>query len=388
MLAEAAFCTGCGSCVTICPYHCISMEVDCEGFLYPEVNFQKCIACRLCEKACPVLNGDSLKCSEKSTSYAVQNRNEDIRRKSSSGGVFMPLALSVIEQGGVICAAKYTDNFDVIHSITENRKDICAYCGAKYAQSKAEQCFDEIKDLLNRGRKVLFVGTPCQVAGLNAYLNYPYDNLLLVDMICHGVPSPLVWKKYLEERKRIDADGAELIAVDLRNKSTGWSRYSYSVRFDYKNGKSYSVQQEKDMFMKGFTANLYLRPSCSNCKFKGIERLSDITLGDYWGVWNLYPEFDDNIGTSLVLIHSKKGKKMWEHIQGEFRFFKISNEDAIQYNQSAIKESPASDRRTDFFDGLSQGQQVSDLVQFCLLAQNNKKMSIAQKILSKVFSRN
>ena len=207
-------------------------------------------------------------------------------------------------------------------------------------------------------------------------------------MICHGVPSPLVWRKYLEERKLLDANGTELVAVNLRDKSTGWSRYSYSIRFDYQNGKVYSAHQDKDRFMQGFTSNLYLRPSCSNCKFKGIERISDITLGDFWGVWNQYPEFDDNIGTSLVMIHSAKGQKVWEGILENFRVLEISNEEATQYNPSAIKSSLASNKRTDFYRGLQQGRQVSDMVQIYLSNQNIQKTSIPQRILNKLLHRN
>ena len=160
------------------------------------------------------------------------------------------------------------------------------------------------------------------------------------------------------------------------------------TQYEKQNGKVYSAHQDKDRFMQGFTSNLYLRPSCSNCKFKGIERISDITLGDFWGVWNQYPEFDDNIGTSLVMIHSAKGQKVWEGILENFRVLEISNEEATQYNPSAIKSSLASNKRTDFYRGLQQGRQVSDMVQIYLSNQNIQKTSIPQRILNKLLHRN
>ena len=387
MLPTKNLCNGCGACLTVCSKKCIEMIADEEGFSYPHVNSQKCVSCGLCEKSCPILANKDVQQIHRTKILAAQNKNEDIRRKSSSGGVFTALAQNVIEQGGAVCAAKYSKDFEVVHSIATTREELLSYCGAKYVQSKSEQCFIEIKKMLCQGQKILFVGTPCQIAGLSAFLKHPYDNLVLVDMICHGVPSPLVWRKYLEERKGRDANGAELVAINLRDKSTGWSKYEYSVRFDYQNGKVYSVHQDKDKFMQGFTSNLYLRPSCSNCKFKGIERISDITLGDYWGVWNQHPDFDDNKGTSLVMIHSEKGLEIWESILDNFKFLEITNDEAIQYNPSAIKSSDAADNRTEFYKGLQQGKQVSDLVQSCLSNREESKKSIVRQVWNKMFRR-
>lgn len=388
MLAKRTLCTGCGSCSMICPHHCIDMNEDEEGFLFPNVNFQKCILCGLCKQSCPILTSKSINRTYRTKLFAAQNKNENMRRQSSSGGIFIALALDIIEQGGVVCAAKYSKKFEVVHSMATTKRELLDYCGAKYVQSKTGQCYREIKEMLSQGKKILFVGTPCQIAGLSSFLKHPYSNLVLVDIICHGVPSPLVWRKYLEERRQQDANGAELASINLRDKSSGWSRYGYSIRFDYQNGKVYSVHQNNDSFMQGFTSNLYLRPSCSNCKFKGIERGSDITLGDFWGVWDLYPEFDDNIGTSLLMIHSEKGHKMWKEIRANFRNLEISSEEAIQYNLSVIKSSPAGNMRTAFYRGLRQGKKVSDLVQICLPNQSNQKASIIRRIWYKMLYHN
>lgn len=383
ILAEKSLCMGCGSCAMVCPHHCITMDEDEEGFLYPNINSGRCVSCGLCEKSCPILT-KNVKEIYNTKSFAAQNRSEKIRESSSSGGVFYSLALAIINQGGIVCAAKYSPDFEVIHSIATTKEQLLDYCGSKYAQSRLGQCFVEIKQFLCQGYKVLFVGTPCQVAGLQTFLKRSYDNLFLVDMICHGVPSPLVWKNYLKERKQLDANGSNLLAVNLRDKSTGWSNYSYSVRFEYQNGNVYSVQQNNDRFMQGFIANLYLRPSCSNCKFKGIERCSDITLGDCWGIWNQHPEFDDNNGTSLVMIHSKKGMKIWKDILPNFRTLEISNEQAVQYNPSAIQSSTSAYMRKTFFKNLRQEQQVSDLIQIYLAKQNKGKISIIHRIINKI----
>ena len=386
MLAGKKNCTGCGSCAAVCLHHCINMNQDEEGFLYPVIEKQACISCKLCEQSCPVLTDNTVIRSSKTLSFAAQNKNEDIRRESSSGGIFSALALSVLEDGGAVCAAKYSDDYEVVHDIVTTKEDLRSFYGAKYSQSKAWHCFIRIKEMLQQGRRILFIGTPCQVAGLKAFLNRPFKNLILIDMVCHGVPSPLVWNKYLEERRQQDADGAKISAINLRDKSTGWSNYNYSVRFDYKNGRIYSTCQQQDKFMQGFIANLYLRPSCSRCIFKGIERASDITLGDYWGVWMQHPKFDDNMGTSLVMIHSDKGKKVWDTVEDQFKHLVIDNDEAAQYNPSILQSSIASEKRETFFRGIQQEKTVSDLVQCCLSDQNNENMSIIKKIMYKVFN--
>lgn len=383
-LADKVLCTGCGSCAMTCPCQCITMVEDGEGFLYPHINNKNCISCRMCEKSCPILLNKDIEKTFETNSYAAQNKNDDIRRKSSSGGVFFALASAVMNQEGFVCAAKYSEKFKVIHDITKIEAEIVDYCGAKYAQSDMGKCYERIKNILCQNQKVLFVGTPCQTAGLKAFLKRPYENLLLVDMICHGVPSPLVWKAYLDERKQKDVIDSEIVSVNLRDKSTGWSQYRYSVCFGYQNAQFYSIQQDKDEFMQGFISNLYLRPSCSNCKFKGIERCSDITLGDCWGIWNQHPEFDDNKGSSLVMIHSEKGSQIWDSISENFKILEISNEEAVEYNPSAMVSSKASDKREEFFKGFQQGKSICELVKFCLSNQDKGDVSIIHRVWNKL----
>lgn len=348
MLPEIAQCCGCGSCAAVCPQNCISMVADREGFRYPAIDATKCIRCRLCEKACPILSAPQV--SERVTALAAQNKDETVRRRSSSGGVFSALAEYVTARGGSVCAAAYDARFEVRHVLIDSPEAIDALRGAKYAQSRTEQSFHEIRERLTAGQMVLFVGTPCQCAGLKAYLGRDFENLLTVDMVCHGVPSPKVWSHYLREQER--EAGSKLRSVNLRSKSTGWSRYAYSVEMTFENGTNYSAPQGKDPFLQGFVRNLYLRPSCSACSFKGTARCSDLTLGDYWGIWDQHPEFDDDRGTSMLLLHSEKGRVAWQHISDNFRVLDVSVQDAVAQNPSAIHSSVPHPRREDFFHEL------------------------------------
>lgn len=371
-------CTGCGGCAAICPKSCITMIADKEGFLYPQVQQSDCINCNLCEKVCPLLKRPAL--SKRTQALAAQNQDSSVRSTSSSGGVFTALAELVLREGGAVCAAVYGEDFSVQHKIAVTSDDIASMRGAKYAQSNIGQLYPELKELLDEDQSVLFVGTPCQCAGLKAYLGKDYSKLLLVDMICHGVPSPAVWHAYLQWRKKKDASGSAIDTVNLRSKSTGWSRYAYSVNITYLNGCAYSVPQGEDPFMSGFAQNLYLRPSCSNCAFKGVERCSDLTLGDCWGIWDSHPEFDDNKGTSLVLIQSQKGQQMWNKIRSNFRFIALKDEDAISCNPSAVSSSSPHPARAEFFARLSEGEPMDELIWDQLLPKPSKKSLIKRCI--------
>lgn len=300
MLIESNFCTGCGACAASCPHFCIEMREDLEGFRYPVIDTSTCISCGLCESICPAIHNIADK--DDPQAYAVKHSNECVRIASSSGGVFPALADFVIANGGVVCGAAYADDFEVRHLIIDSVSDIGKLQGAKYSQSSAEYLFRELHSVLEDDRWVLFVGTPCQVAGLNSYLGKSYDRLILVDMICHGVPSPLVWGNYLSYRLNKDAPKSQIKSINQRDKVSGWSRYRYSLCINYNNSKSYCMPQSQDPYMIGFVNNLFLRPSCAQCQFKSYRRCSDITLGDYWGVWEQHPELDDDKGVSLVLI--------------------------------------------------------------------------------------
>ena len=376
-------CSGCGACSVVCPRNCIEMTDDSEGFRYPIIEQAKCISCRKCETVCPIITSPYL--SQGTTAVAAQNREELIRKESSSGGIFSALAEYVLNKGGLVCAAIYDEKQMVQHVFIDRLDGIGAARGAKYAQSRSEKCFLKIKDELQKNRYVLFIGTPCQTAGLYQYLGMKYKTLLLVDMICHGVPSPKVWEKYLQERKALDAPQSEFQNINLRSKESGWSHYSYSVKIQYRNGIVYRKLQEQDWYMRGFTQNLYLRPSCSECRFKGVERCSDLTLGDCWGIWDIAPEFDDNQGTSLLLIHSEKGRQVWMNVNSEFRTYPLSIEQAISKNPSAIVCSKPHFKREQFFNALYSETPMTKVIQDCLAPQSHN--SFFQRLKEKISKR-
>ena len=196
-IKEKSSCCGCEACVQCCPKQCLTMHEDCEGFLYPQVDESSCIDCGLCEKVCPVIHQNASQ--EPLSSYIAINPNEEIRLKSSSGGIFTLLAEKIIAEGGVVFGARFDENWDVVHAWTDTIEGLAPLCGSKYVQSRIGNTYNEAKDFLKQGRKVLFSGTPCQIAGLKKFLRKEYANLLTVDFICHGVPSPGVWRRYLSE---------------------------------------------------------------------------------------------------------------------------------------------------------------------------------------------
>lgn len=295
-------CCGCAACEQICPKHCINLNEDKEGFLYPTVNHAICINCGLCEKVCPVLTlkGERLPIKI----YAGKCKNDTIRKDSSSGGLFTLLAEQIINQGGVVFGARFNEYWELVHSYTETIDGIAPMRRSKYVQSRINNTYREAERFLIKGRKVLFVGTPCQTTGLKKYLRTEYDNLLTVDFVCHGVPSPKVWRIYLDWIKTDQQkDKRQFIEINFRDKSTGWKNYS----FTYATSSNKKTQRFQDNpYMQAFLANLILRPSCYKCRFKKGQSGSDITIGDFWGIEQLNPSIDDDLGVSLVMIHNPK----------------------------------------------------------------------------------
>ena len=342
-LASRLECTGCTACASACPNQCINMTENQEGFLYPEIDSSKCIECSLCVRSCPICSQLPIPVQE-TIAYAAYTKSSELRKESSSGGIFSELALAVLEQGGVVFGVAYSEQFEVNHICVESADELYRLRGAIYTQSSLEGIFSKVKSYLKQKRRVLFSGTPCQVAGLKAFLKTEDALLLCVDFVCHGVPSPAVWQSYVKYRSKVDNNGEMPLSIDMRSKESGWSYYRYSNVFRYEQ-KQWRSTSGDNLYMKIFVGDYINRLSCSNCQAKGYNRMSDITLGDFWGVWDIEPEMDDNKGTSLVLVHTQAAKSILEQFSDQIVLKKITLQQASKQNQSMLVSSPAPNKR-------------------------------------------
>lgn len=386
-ITDKANCCGCGACAQICPNGCIAMKPDREGFLYPEADAARCGGCGLCESACFILQPRGFAADYKIV--AAKNNDGAIRRQSSSGGLFTLLAEAVIDQGGVVFGAEFGEGFAVRHSAAFSKDGLARFRKSKYAQSETGGTFAEAKAYLQSGRQVLFSGTPCQIAGLKAYLGKPYGGLTCVDMICKGVPSPLVWRRYLDGVA--GEYGAPIVAAAFREKETNTGVLppgspNNTLRLELADGRRVyeymGAEPGRNIFLGGFLGSLYLRPSCHACKARGFTSGSDIQLGDFWGVEHAYPEFCDKdadgaplpFGVSLVLLTSEKGERLFHSIRRKTTYFDADKTalmaDGVFFgNRALLLDSPAHPERAAFFGALdaSPDAPVAPLIRSALL---------------------
>lgn len=370
-IKEKDKCCGCHACYNACPVNAIEMIEDEKGFKYPKINKEKCINCGLCEKVCPIMNNKTIENQPKA--YSCYNNDEGIRKESSSGGIFTLLAEKIIEKNGVVFGAMFDEEFNVKHGYVEKINELSKFRGSKYVQSSIGDMYKKAKDFLDEDKYVLFTGTPCQIEGLKSYLRKEYDKLYTQDIICHGVPSPLVWKKYLEYRKEKDESNPKNIS--FRNKDKGWK--TFYLKFMYRE-KYYKKNQNEDSFMRLFLSNVILRDSCYNCSFKKLNRVSDITLADFWGIQNVDSSMDDDKGTSLVIVNSAKGKELFEKISNKITKKEQKLEEAIKYNPSMISSVKMANTREDFFKNVENFDFDKDINKYI------PKVSLFRKILSKL----
>lgn len=342
MIQEKDKCCGCYACFNICPKNAIEMKEDEKGFKYPFINKAKCIDCGLCKKVCPTLNKSEI--DNKIEAYACINKDDNVRKDSSSGGIFTLLAENVLANNGVVFGVAFDENMTVKHIMINKKEDLYQLRGSKYVQSQIEDTYKLAKKELEKEKYVLFTGTPCQIEGLKSYLMKDYDKLYTQDIICHGVPSPLVLEKYLKNKFN------NIEKVYFRNKMYGWKKYSMVIK---SRDNIYSNTLDKDLYIQAFVKNICLRDSCYNCSFKALNRISDITLADYWGVQKLKPNFDDDKGTSLVFINSKKGKILFEEIKGKIRYEEADITDAIKWNSAMVKSVNKPSTREAFFQDIN-----------------------------------
>jgi len=365
-------CCGCSACAQRCPKKCITMKEDFEGFLYPNVNNAACVSCGMCEKVCPIQNKE-----EKDSflgAYAAYANDIQLREKSSSGGIFSLCAERILDMGGVVFGAAFDEDFIVHHIKIDKMEELWKLQGSKYLQSCIGDTFKETEQFLKQGRTVLFSGTCCQIEGLKHFLGREYDNLLTIDVLCHGVPSPKLWKSYWDEKNRLYGKG---LSVSFRNKESGWKQYS--VKFTFENGVVYKESFYTDSYMKLFLNNICLRPSCHDCKFKSLNRLSDISLGDSWGIEKYKPHMDDDKGTSVVLIHSEKGKKLFDLCKEKMTFEEAEIDKILPPSADSRKSVLMHPRRKKFFKLLNKGAATEKLI---LLLKPPMYVRIRRKICS------
>lgn len=275
--------------------------------------------------------------------YAAINKDYETRMKSSSGGIFSLLAETIIKKGGVVFGASYDNEFNVVHTYIDNISELHRFRGSKYVLSNMGNSYAKVKSFLEEGRIVLFTGTPCQIAGLNCFLGKSYDNLYMQDLVCHGVPMQNIWKKYLDYRKKLD--GATPKDILFRDKANGWSKFE--MKFLYEDS-SYSAFHGDDLFMKLFLKNYSLRESCYACKFKGLNRIADITLADFWGIKHVCEEMYDGKGTSLVMINSEKGKELFDLFEEKVEKKEVDIQKAIEHNICIVESVSKPEDREEF----------------------------------------
>lgn len=367
-------CCGCSACAQRCPKQSITMQEDEEGFLYPHVDDSTCIDCGLCEKVCLCLNPSDP--HEPIVSYAAKNTDEDVRDTSSSGGIFTPIAECIIADGGVVYGARFNDQWEVLHAKAETKEDISDFRRSKYVQSYIGSTYKEIETLLKEGRKVLFSGTPCQVAALSNFLRKEYDNLITLDIICHGVPSPKIWREYVGQ---LPIKGVADIL--FKDKSTGWRGYSFTLK-DSKGNTLFTERASKNKYLTAFSRNLILRPSCFNCPAKAGRSLSDITLADFWGVEKIHPKMDDNKGTSIVLCNTEKGRKLVESLQLNKIQTDYHTYSTIPFNSCSIRSTQEPENRKDFWF-----KYEADGIRALMTLSKPPKPSIIKRLLNRIIKR-
>ncbi len=345
-------CCGCNACGDICPKDAITFETDIEGFWYPKVNLYKCIDCGLCEKVCPIINIDSLKKNdlEQSICYAAEHKDLEVVFDSTSGGLFSALADITYKDKGYVGGAIFNDDFSVKQYISSDKHDLPKLRSSKYVESNLEGFYQEVKSLLIKGEKVLICGCPCQMSAMRAFLRKDYDNLIIADFICLGINSPKVWKKYLDSFT--ERYGSKVIYSKAKSKEYGWRNLTQKVILE--NGETHYETKDQSNYTQGYIrTHAYARPSCYECRFKGFPRISDITLADFWGIENVDKSMEKNLGTSLVMINSKKGETFFEKVKSRINYVQVPFESILNGNP-ALQESLSKPNvdRTEFFSDL------------------------------------
>lgn len=378
IVSEYSQCCGCGACANVCPKQCISMMPDEEGFLYPNIDDTLCVNCKKCIHTCPVTNKHSEEI-QILKSYVVQNKNLEIKKESTSGGFFSCVAEHILSLGGFVYAPMFDEEMKVHHKKITNSQDVALARGSKYVQSEIGDCYRQIKKELNENRMICFAGTPCQVEGLIKVLGKKPENLVTVGVVCHGVPSPKVWRKYISEIQQ--KYKKKVVFVNFRDKTLGYHRSGVKIYFDDGSSK---VMTPQDIYLRTFFAEICSRPSCYKCNFKDLGRVSDFTLFDAWNAEDQEIGLD-NKGATNVFINSQNGIEIFENLGSNFIFKETDynqavSEDGIMVLHSAV---PNVNRRK-FFDNIDKYKLVELQSQYYPLSVKQHLKYMVKDVLNRI----
>lgn len=348
MLCDKDNCTGCMACYNVCNRGAIKLKKDKEGFLYPDIDGTKCVNCHMCQNVCPHVVPSNLSSVYEKKVFSVWQKSKKILRNSTSGGAFSALASTILNRQGVVYGAGFDSNLKVIHKRITDMSALSEIRGSKYVQSEIGNTLKQVKTDINEGRLVLFTGTPCQIDALYRYLGDRYeDELYTVDLVCHGVPSPLVYDeylKYISERYNSTID-----KIYFRNKKPGW--YVFGMKILFSNNKTYENDTYHDPYIRGFLREYFLRPSCHSCSYTNLNRPADITLDDDWGYKETcFKDRDNDQGISMVMINSKNGENLFELSRDNLKVFPRTVKEAVNGNQALNKCFPPNEHRDEFWN--------------------------------------
>lgn len=373
-------CCGCSACFSACGHHAITMQLDSEGFEYPIISQEVCVDCGLCQSVCPVLQYENRKSireknSDAQIGFAARNKNYSQRLISSSGSIFPPIAEWILDNDGLVVGAAYDKDFNVVHKFVESKDELRALQGSKYLQCKADnETFKYIRKELKNGRKVLYSGMACQVEGLKSFLRKDYDNLYTIDLICMGIPSYVVWQKYLAA-----FFGDEKIkSINFKEKSIGWDTFTFRVDTDKRIFKERGMH---NLYLRSMFLSWNMRPSCFQCPFKKAKRISDFTLADAWGVYHSTPDINDNKGLSSVIVHSNKGLELWNILKDKIDSVQVSIDDIAAGNSNLITNKPQTGDRRRFYETLNVNSKEAFL-NLCSI----RKAPLMQRIKNKLIA--
>lgn len=365
-ISDKTKCCGCTACVSCCPKKCISMQYDEEGFLYPVVDIEACVNCGGCEKVCPITE-NNINNEFDREGFVLRARDLKNVKESTSGGIFQPLAEWIFENDGIICAAGYNNDFTVAHKIVdsecitlEDALNTYKFKGSKYVQSDMRHIFPKLKKKIESNRPVCFIGTTCQVAALKNYMKRAYSNLYTVDLVCHGTPSPILWKKYLEFQQ--EKHKSNVVDVSFRSKVYGYHSGGM-MQITFANGKTYCASARVDLMLKSFFKEIASRPICYECPFKQVERNSDLTVYDCWHFSEIVDgKSDDDNGYTNVIVQSEKGKQLLLEIENKIKLYHVDLYKAIKLDGVMIQKSAMPHCKRNEFYVNCQSKTISEMV--------------------------